>query len=233
MTILTEKQKIMADALVKRANDKQTITFAELEKTSKIDRRGIGNQIGKIGKRCQELGLPIISVLVVRAEDMKTPNGFSKEFYPNKIDQNDRVCEEEKSKVFSQKDWSALLDWETYDNLYPEEERLSLVTVEGKKKTIQVSQYERDPKLRRACIEKYGTTCAVCGFDAAKTYGDKFKGKIHVHHIIPLNQSGQREITEDDLRPVCPNCHMILHSKGGGEVYSIKEVAEMINQNKS
>ncbi len=232
MTVLTEKQKIMADALVKRANNKQTITFAELEKISGIDRRGIGGQVGKISKRCQELGLPLISVLVVSSEDRKTPIGFTKEFYPNNVDQNDIVCEEEKQKVFAQKDWSALLNWGTYDDLYPEEERLSFITVEGKKKTVKTSQYERDPKLRRACLEKYGTRCAICGFDAAATYGEDFKGKIHVHHIVPLNKTGERKITENDLIPVCPNCHMILHSKGGGSVYSIEEVKTMIENNK-
>lgn len=233
MTILTEKQKIIATTLVERAGKGKTITFAELEEISGIDRRGIGTQVGKISKRCQELGLPLISVLVVRAKDGKTPNGFSKEFYPNRINQGERVCQEEMDRVFAQKDWSALLDWGTYDNLYPEEERLSFITVEGKKKTVKISQYERDPKLRRACLEKYGTKCVICGFDAVTIYGEEFKGKIHVHHIVPLNQTGERETTEDDLVPVCPNCHMILHSKGGGEVYSIDDIKRMIELHKN
>ena len=34
-----------------------------------------------------------------------------------------------------------------------------------------------------------------------------------------------------DLIPVCPNCHMILHSKNDG-VYSPEEVKNMLNKDK-
>lgn len=232
MTILTEKQKNMAEILVGKAKSKDVATFLEIEEETGIDRRGIGTQVGRISRRCKELGLPLISVLVVSSVDQKTPNGFSKEFYPDSKEENDEVCRKEKEKVYAQNDWSALLDWGTYDNVYPDEEKFSLVTIEGKKKTVKITQYERNPKLRRACIEKYGTTCAICGFDAVKTYGEEFKGKIHIHHIVPLNKTGEKEMSEDDLRPVCPNCHMILHSKGNGEVYTIEEVRKMIDLHK-
>lgn len=83
---------------------------------------------------------------------------------------------------------------------------------EGQKRTIQVNAYERDPEARAVCIRRYGTRCYVCGFDFQKVYGSLGKGFIHVHHLAPLARGG-RVATDPvvDLRPVCPNCHAMLH----------------------
>lgn len=84
---------------------------------------------------------------------------------------------------------------------------------EGAKRSITVNAYERDPLARRACIRKYGTACVVCGFDFEKAYGERGRGFIHVHHLTPLSQIGTTyEVhPQKDLRPVCPNCHAMLH----------------------
>ncbi|MGE9664878.1 HNH endonuclease, partial [Escherichia coli] len=36
---------------------------------------------------------------------------------------------------------------------------------------------------------------------------------IHVHHITPLSDIGERYKLDPvkDLRPVCPNCHAMIH----------------------
>ena len=102
---------------------------------------------------------------------------------------------------------------------------------EGERKLIQSYTYERDSKARKICIEHYGSTCQICGIDMAKMYGDEFKGKIHVHHKVPLNQIGESYQVDPikDLIPVCPNCHMILHCKKDG-FYTIEEIKRKINK---
>ncbi|UQZ89713.1 hypothetical protein C4J81_11050 [Deltaproteobacteria bacterium Smac51] len=100
---------------------------------------------------------------------------------------------------------------------------------EGKKKTVQINIYERNPAARHACIDHYGTTCYVCGFDFGKTYGAQCNGMIHVHHLKMVSGFDEAYIVNpiDDLRPVCPNCHMVLHSKRDG-CYTIEEIKKML-----
>jgi hypothetical protein len=120
---------------------------------------------------------------------------------------------------------------ESIARLYPDESGANEAeTTEGAKRLVFVNVYERSPEARKMCLEDYGTTCFICGFDAAEIYGKRFKGKIHVHHLIPLSEIGVEYIVNpiDDLRPVCPNCHMVLHSKKDG-CYSIDEVKAMLN----
>jgi len=84
---------------------------------------------------------------------------------------------------------------------------------EGAKTTITINAYERSTKARNACIAHYGTTCCVCGFDFEKVYGEIGKGFTHVHHIKRLADIAENYIVDpiNDLRPVCPNCHSMLH----------------------
>src|ERR1035438_10031754 len=44
------------------------------------------------------------------------------------------------------------------------------VFIEGGRTLVQVNRFERDTKARKHCIQIFGTHCAVCGFDFAKTY---------------------------------------------------------------
>ncbi|MCL2362578.1 MAG: hypothetical protein FWC73_12300 [Defluviitaleaceae bacterium] len=100
---------------------------------------------------------------------------------------------------------------------------------EGKKKTIAVNVHERNPAARQACISHYGAVCFICGFDFGNTYGDECEGLIHVHHINMIS-GAEDEYTINpinDLRPVCPNCHMVLHSRKNG--YSIDDVKDMLD----
>jgi 5-methylcytosine-specific restriction protein A len=85
--------------------------------------------------------------------------------------------------------------------------------VEGAGRQVTVNAYERSGEARQACLDKYGFSCVVCGFDFGSFYGDLGDGFIHVHHLVELS-SIRREYVIDpikDLRPVCPNCHAMLH----------------------
>lgn len=84
---------------------------------------------------------------------------------------------------------------------------------EGAIKKIAVNTYERNPEARKKCIAYYGTKCVVCYFDFEQTYGELGKSFIHIHHLVPLSEikSSYRVDPIKDLRPVCANCHAIIH----------------------
>jgi hypothetical protein len=98
--------------------------------------------------------------------------------------------------------------------LFPSELSAREMT-EGARMTVQVSRIERDPGARKHCIRIFGSVRHVCGFDFARTYGEMGSGFIHVHHLNPLAASkGRRKVNpHTDLRPVCPNCHEMLHRR--------------------
>lgn len=85
--------------------------------------------------------------------------------------------------------------------------------IEGATKTIAVNYYERNPTARSKCIEHYGCSCVVCGFNFEDKYGELGKSFIHVHHVVPLSEVKATYVVDpiNDLRPVCANCHAIIH----------------------
>jgi hypothetical protein len=85
---------------------------------------------------------------------------------------------------------------------------------EGAAVQILIDRYERDPAARRRCIAHYGAVCVVCGLSLADQYGPEVDGLIHVHHLTPLASVGKQAAIDPvrDLRPVCPNCHAVIHS---------------------
>lgn len=99
---------------------------------------------------------------------------------------------------------------------------------EGAYTRIIVNQYERNPTARALCIEHYGTRCSVCGFDFESAYGPRGKGYIHVHHIVPLSRIKEDYQIDpiEDLRPVCPNCHAMIHRYS--EVATCDHIAALV-----
>lgn len=70
--------------------------------------------------------------------------------------------------------------------------------------------------------------CSVCNFNFYDKYGEIGKDFIHVHHLVPLHEI--KDVYEidpiRDLRPVCPNCHAMLHKRN--PALSIEELKEVI-----
>jgi len=99
---------------------------------------------------------------------------------------------------------------------------------EGASHAILINAYERDPRARQACINHWGTACVACGFDFGQKYGELGQGFIHVHHIVPLSETSYDYELDPikDLRPVCPNCHAMLHRKR--PVLQIDDLVEII-----
>lgn len=111
---------------------------------------------------------------------------------------------------------------------FPEEVPPSAGIVEGALSVVTVNVYERDPDTRRRCIAAHGTDCSVCRFSFGARYGLVAEGYIHVHHLRPLSEVGGIHLIDPvaDLRPVCPNCHAVLHRRL--PAYSIEEVRAML-----
>ncbi len=108
---------------------------------------------------------------------------------------------------------------------------------EGASIQVTSNRYERDPKLRSACIKHYvekdgRLACQVCGMDFESRYGEIGHGFIHIHHVNPLGDGeGERAVDPTrDLVPVCPNCHAMLHKKPGKGAYKIKKLKKKLRK---
>ncbi len=106
---------------------------------------------------------------------------------------------------------------------------------EGAVQKIIVNKYERNSINRLSCISFYKKVnggyvrCEICGFNFSM-YGEQFCEKINIHHTKQLSQIGPDYVSNPirDLIPVCPNCHLILHSKSIDEAYTCEEVKGML-----
>jgi 5-methylcytosine-specific restriction enzyme A len=99
------------------------------------------------------------------------------------------------------------------ERLYPEELPSGRESPEGSRKQIRVNAYERSQTARTECLRHHGYLCAVCGFAFERVYGDIGSGFMHVHYLRPLHLCEKNYKVDPiaDLRPVCPNCHAMLH----------------------
>lgn len=102
------------------------------------------------------------------------------------------------------------------------------VYTEGNPNQVVVTKFERNPFARKTCIAHYGPTCVVCGFNFENIYGAIGKDFIHVHHLKQVASIGKEYKIDPvkDLRPICPNCHAMIHSRK--EPYSIENIKEKI-----
>ena len=112
-------------------------------------------------------------------------------------------------------------------DVFPKERRIGH-HVEGALVSIQVNRYERSREARDDCFRAHGFHCSVCLFDFSVYYGEIGNGCIHVHHLVPLAEiSATYEVDPvKDLRPVCPNCHYMIHRRD--PPYSIDEIKTIV-----
>jgi len=102
--------------------------------------------------------------------------------------------------------------------------------MEGIKKNIIVNAYERNTKARELCIQYFGLSCSVCEINFETFYGKIGINYIHVHHLVPISTMGDSYQIDPikDLRPVCPNCHAMLHKKN--PPLTIEELKNILNK---
>ncbi len=84
---------------------------------------------------------------------------------------------------------------------------------EGMAFTKLVMSRKRSQEARAECIKFHGCRCAVCEMTFPDVYEGLGDGFMHVHHNTAMaSQSGEYKVDpKKDLRPVCPNCHSMLH----------------------
>lgn len=76
---------------------------------------------------------------------------------------------------------------------------------------------ERDARLRALAKDYWRSQlgrlrCLVCGFDFEKRYGAVGAEFIEMHHDRSLgSRKGRRQTKVKDLKPLCSNCHRIIH----------------------
>jgi 5-methylcytosine-specific restriction protein A len=109
---------------------------------------------------------------------------------------------------------------------FPDEH--DVLFLEGDSRQTTVGAYERSAAARSMCISRKGSTCRVCGLDFGRAYGSIGVGFIHVHHVAQLAGGGRRMTSVDDLEPVCPNCHSMIHRRH--PPFGISELREIMRQ---
>ena len=103
--------------------------------------------------------------------------------------------------------------------------------VEGKRKKIYTTKYERSYKNREKAIKIHGTRCIVCDFDFEEAYGELGKDFIEVHHTKPLySLEDEVEINpEEDLVCLCSYCHRMIHRRRD-KILSVEELKEIMEE---
>lgn len=100
--------------------------------------------------------------------------------------------------------------------------------IEGARRLVAINWFERSAAARSACVKHYGYRCAACEILMEDVYGKRGKSFIHVHHLRPAALRKREYVVDHvkDLRPVCPNCHAMLHR--GKKVVSIEQLRSEI-----
>lgn len=103
--------------------------------------------------------------------------------------------------------------------LTPEELVARSIFTEGAVRQVTTSRRERSPEARREAEAHYRAlnggrlVCQGCRIDFGQVYGPRGEGFMHFHHLSPLAEAqGAREVSgAEDLVPLCPNCHAMVH----------------------
>lgn len=95
----------------------------------------------------------------------------------------------------------------------PSEKEEVQLFAEGKARSVTYKTYDRSPVARQACIEHHGYSCSACGFNFEEAFGAIGANYIEVHHLKQIADVGKEYLInpKEDLRPVCANCHRMLH----------------------
>jgi 5-methylcytosine-specific restriction protein A len=112
--------------------------------------------------------------------------------------------------------------------VFPDEVPPEIDYSEGKTKKVLVNSYERNLIARQKCIEYFGFNCHVCDVNFCEKYGKLGNEFIHVHHKVDISTIGKEYSVDpiEDLIPVCPNCHAMLHKKK--PAYTVAELQDIM-----
>ena len=160
------------------------------------------------------------NLFVPKAKKQKGGLGQSLVWYADSGKENDRLFRQ------NLLDFIELYEHQRLESKLNEPRRLK----EGAPRTRTSTKYERNSTARDICIRHYGTRCIVCGFNFLDFYGEIGKDYIQVHHLKLLSETGQEYAVDPirDLRPVCPNCHAMIHRRT--PPYTIEEMRALLKK---
>ena len=100
--------------------------------------------------------------------------------------------------------------------------------LEGTSTSVILKGRERSREARAEAIAIHGLSCKACDMNFEDRYGELGKGYIHIHHLTPFEREDgpRRTKPKDDLVPLCPNCHAMVHR--GKELLSIEALRDIL-----
>lgn len=121
---------------------------------------------------------------------------------------------------------------------------LEEIVSEGSLVTRTIQTRERSTRLRKIAIEHFTCngeiSCHCCGFNFPTFYGQRYgQDCIEIHHVKPIFQYEENTFEQvaekalENLLPVCPNCHRVIHKNHiGSESISsfISEIKKSMSQ---
>lgn len=170
-----------------------------------------------------------------KVRNLKSHNTLNKQGYAINVEDGFEITDKGRNYVTKNVDALSYLFSEEFnyedvkkaiDNIYEAGERTVLpleeFVSEGRLVTKNVQVRERSNKLRTIAIEHFSRNneiyCNCCGFNFPTYYGDVYgKNCIEIHHKKPIFQyqddTFEQQVSSalENLLPVCPNCHRVIH----------------------
>lgn len=88
-----------------------------------------------------------------------------------------------------------------YENEKDNEFQMFITKDKTIKEIKKIKRLEASKEIRRRTKESEKIICSSCEIDCTPI--------VHWHHIVPIANGG--ESSEENLIPLCPNCHAIIH----------------------
>lgn len=104
---------------------------------------------------------------------------------------------------------------------------------EGEHIAREQNVISRNRQARDECIQIHGCKCAACQLTMSDLYGEIGEGFIEVHHLKPIHLFDDAHTVDpkEDLIPLCPNCHAMIHKLD--DVSDLSRLIEIIRKHNS
>lgn len=167
--------------------------------------------------------------LLERHEQQKGCSPFEIEAYFSSPMRPQPVAKQEAPTDVAETHAEMAIDKLLMTSLFPDELPGDVSHMEGLVRAVLVNAYERSESARNACIDHHRSVCQVCCLNFEEKYGEIGRGYIHIHHIVPIASVGRQYQIDpiNDLVPVCPNCHAMLHRQN--PPLSVEELRAKLN----
>lgn len=225
---------------IKKHRKQALITYGDLCRRADdiVMPRNSGRYLGDLSRICHEYNMPLISVMVVNGDTYKPGEGFYDlyiELTRKVVDDKEGLIKEELTKVRNYSKWETLADivGVSINGLNVEEPKVDKIGYkEGRLILEEHRKRERNAEvIKKAKLaflaEKGSLHCEICRFDFAKAYGVLGKGLIEGHHIKPVCEMKEGDVTlVEDIRMVCANCHRVIHKNMHIEWEQLKRMTQ-------